>query len=75
MAKIINEKKLEAIEAEYMTFEAKYSGQLKQNQVQFPAPDILNVKIGAKIIFVKNNKPLWLNKIVFYSYKLIKLKM
>ena len=61
MAKTINEKKLEAIDAELMTFEANYTGQLKQNQVQFPAPDILNVKIGAKVVFVKNNKPLWLN--------------
>lgn len=61
MAKTINEKKLKEIAGDLLTFEAKYSGTLKQNQIHFPAPDILNLKIGAKIVFVKNNKPLWLN--------------
>ena len=60
-AKSINEDKLQRLVGEIRCFDAIYTGNLEAGKVRFPAPDRLNLKIGAKIIFVKNNKPTWLN--------------
>ena len=61
-AKMINEQKLEENPNKFMSFKATYTSQLKQRTVRFPAPDILDLKIGAKIIFVQNSSDgLWLN--------------
>ena len=61
-AKMINEKKLEENPNKLRTFNATYTGQLKQRKMNFPAPDILDLKIGAKIIFVQNSSDrLWFN--------------
>ena len=53
-AKTINERQLQEINQELMTFHATYTGILKQRKMHMPAPDILNLKVGAKIIFIKN---------------------
>ena len=31
------------------------------NKRRLPAPDRLELKVGAKVMFVKNNKPKWIN--------------
>jgi hypothetical protein len=46
---------------ESKSFDAVYDGDLQAGKIRFPAPDRLNLKVGAKVIFVKNNKPTWLN--------------
>lgn len=62
IAKAINEKKLKEINQDLITFNATYTGVLKQRKIHMPAPDILKLKIGAKIIFVKNDtNKLYLN--------------
>ena len=60
-AKSINENRLDKISSEMISFDAVYSDGLDAGKIKFPAPDRLNLKNGAKIIFVKNNYPLWLN--------------
>lgn len=60
-ARSINERKLDAIEDQIHTFEAEISGKINPSKIRFPAPDTLNLKTGARVIFVHNNKPLWHN--------------
>lgn len=60
-AKSINDSKLDELKTEIQTYNARYDGQLESGKIRFPAPDTLKVKVGAKVIFVKNNKPMWLN--------------
>ena len=60
-AKSINEQRLAQLDGSPKSFDAVYSGDLEAGKVRFPAPDRLNLKVGAKVIFVKNNKPMWLN--------------
>jgi len=60
-AKSINEHRLKQLPEAQRSFDAIYDGDLQAGRVRFPAPDRLNLKVGAKVIFVKNNKPTWLN--------------
>ena len=60
-AKSINYTELEKLDTELFTFDAVYDGELRAGQIRFPAPDKLHLKVGATVIFVKNNKPFWLN--------------
>ncbi len=60
-AKSINYNELEKLDPELFTFDAVYDGDLRAGHIRFPAPDKLHIKVGATIIFVKNNKPFWLN--------------
>lgn len=61
IAKSINDYHLNKIDEELHTFDAIYSGELKQGTARFQAPDRLQLKVGAKVIFVRNNRPNWLN--------------
>jgi ATP-dependent DNA helicase PIF1 len=60
-AKSINDGKLEEIKTDIVSYDALYGGEIESGKIRFPAPDKLNVKEGARVIFVKNCKPLWLN--------------
>lgn len=62
IAKSINESKLNQVPEKLYTFDAIFSGEMQYaKNLKFPAPDKLNIKIGAEVIFVKNNKPTWIN--------------
>lgn len=49
----INEKKLDNIESEILTFEAKIEGTFPQNA--YPTKETLELKVGAQVMFVKND--------------------
>jgi ATP-dependent DNA helicase PIF1 len=60
-AKSINTRKLDALETQLVKFEALVEGRFDVQKDRFHAPHWLEIKEGAQIIFVKNNKPYWLN--------------
>lgn len=60
-ARSINERKLDLINNKIFSFKAIFSGDINLGKMRFPAPDTLNLKVGARIIFVHNNKPFWHN--------------
>ena len=55
----INKMGLDSIDSQMHTFEAKISGKTKESSV--PAELLLNLKVGAKVMFVKNDHPKWVN--------------
>ena len=60
-AKSINDQKLNALTTKMETYEALIDGDVKIGRQRYPAPDLLHLKEGARVVFVKNNKPMWLN--------------
>jgi ATP-dependent DNA helicase PIF1 len=60
-AKTINTRELDALPGELRLYEAVVTGQLPVNSWKLPVPDRLELKIGARVIFLKNNKPQWIN--------------
>lgn len=60
-AKSINTRELDALPGEMRLYEAVITGQLPVNQWKLPVPDRLELKVGARVIFLKNNKPQWIN--------------
>ena len=53
MAISINEEKLDEIEAEEFVYESKITGDFKRKD--FPVPDKLRLKVGAQVIFCRND--------------------
>ena len=53
MAISINEEKLDEIEAEEFVYEGKITGNFKRKD--FPVPDKLRLKVGAQVIFCRND--------------------
>ena len=53
MAISINEEKLDEIEAEEFVYEGKITGDFKRKD--FPIPDKLRLKVGAQVIFCRND--------------------
>ena len=53
MAISINEEKLDEIEAEEFIYEGKITGDFKRKD--FPVPDKLRLKVGAQVIFCRND--------------------
>ncbi|MBQ2907358.1 MAG: helix-turn-helix domain-containing protein [Bacteroidales bacterium] len=49
----INETKLEALQSELLTFEAKIEGVFPENA--YPTKEVLELKVGAQVMFVKND--------------------
>ena len=49
----INEQKLDAIKSKLLTFEAEVKGVFPENA--FPTKEILELKVGAQVMFVKND--------------------
>lgn len=60
-ARTINTRELDKISGGMKTYEASVTGDLPANKWKSPAPDRLELKIGAKIMFLKNKKPSWIN--------------
>ena len=60
-AKKINTQELDVLPGEIRIYEAKITGHLPANKWKLNVPDRLELKVGAKIIFLKNKKPQWIN--------------
>jgi len=60
-AKSINTNRLDQLKGKLVKYDAKINGDINVEKYRFPAPDRLQLKEGAMVIFLKNNKPLWLN--------------
>jgi len=58
-AAFINNSELEAIDSEERVFHASIEGRIKPSNV--PAQEILKIKKGAQVMFVKNNGNVWVN--------------
>jgi ATP-dependent exoDNAse (exonuclease V) alpha subunit len=60
-AKAINTDQLNSLKTTLSTYLATVTGNIPANKWRTPAPDILELKIGAQVIFLKNKKPVWIN--------------
>lgn len=60
-AKKINTRELDALPGVLRIYEAVVTGHLRANKWKLNVPDRLELKLGAKIIFLKNRKPQWIN--------------
>ncbi len=60
-AKTINTRELARLAGSARLYEATVTGNLPVNKWKLPVPDRLELKVGAKIIFLKNKKPDWIN--------------
>lgn len=60
-ARTINTRELDRLPGDFKLYEASVAGTVPVNRWRLPAPDRLELKIGAKVMFVKNNKPKWIN--------------
>ena len=56
-----NTNELNVLPAPLHTFNAIIKGQFKVGEDRTPAPDKLELKVGARVLFVKNNRPYWVN--------------
>jgi len=57
----LNAAGLQKIDSELYTFKAKLDKITLEQAKGFQAPDILELKVGAKVVFVHNNDPHWIN--------------
>lgn len=60
-AKTINSRELDGLAGDVTVYEAVVTGNLTASQWKLPVSDRLELKVGATIIFLKNNKPSWIN--------------
>lgn len=60
-ARSINTRELNELPGELHVYEAAVTGQIPVNKWKLPVSDRLELKIGARVIFLKNNKPQWIN--------------
>ena len=60
-ARSINTGRLNQLKGKLVRYDAIICGDINVDKPRFPAPDRLQIKEGAMVIFLKNNKPLWLN--------------
>jgi hypothetical protein len=60
-AKKINTRELDVLPGSVQVYEATVTGNLPANKWKLNVSDRLELKIGAKVIFLKNNKPQWIN--------------
>ncbi len=61
MSREINIKKLNDIDAQEVIFNAIVTGRIPANKWSLAIPDRLHLKVGAKVVFMKNNIPNWIN--------------
>ena len=58
----INDRKLRSLDGEVLIFRAKILEGLKTIDLKnSPAPDMLKLKVGAQIVFIRNNGSKWIN--------------
>lgn len=60
-ARAINMRELDRLEGVPRVYEARVTGTIPVNGWKLPVTDRLELKIGAKVLFVKNCKPKWIN--------------
>lgn len=60
-AKTINTRELDNLPGKMSIYEATVTGNLPANKWKLNVSDRLELKVGAKIIFLKNKKPQWIN--------------
>lgn len=61
-AESINKRELDGLSSALYQFKAEIQGHYRDNRRRrFPAPDLLEIKEGAQVLFVKNNFPYWVN--------------
>ena len=60
-AKTINTRELDSLPGTIKLYEAVTTGSLPANRWKLNVPDLLELKVGAKIIFLRNKKPQWIN--------------
>ncbi|MES2408019.1 MAG: AAA family ATPase [Pseudomonadota bacterium] len=60
-AKKINTRELDALPGNVQIYEATVTGNLPTSKWKLNVSDRLELKVGAKVIFLKNNKPQWIN--------------
>jgi ATP-dependent DNA helicase PIF1 len=60
-AKKINTQRLDRLPGDVRVYEAVITGRLPANKWKLNVPDSLELKVGAKVIFLKNHKPQWIN--------------
>ncbi|MBS0225731.1 MAG: AAA family ATPase [Proteobacteria bacterium] len=60
-ARTINMRELAALQGSVWLYEANIGGNVDANKWKLPVPDRLELKVGAKVLFVKNRKPEWIN--------------
>ena len=60
-ARSINMRELDKLPGEMHLYEATIGGNVAANKWKLPVPDRLELKVGAKVIFLKNRKPDWIN--------------
>lgn len=61
MARTINSRELDQLPGTVRLYEAMTTGNMAANKWRLPAPDRLELKLGAKVMFVRNRKPDWIN--------------
>lgn len=60
-ARSINMRELDRLPGDTRLYEANIGGKVAANKWKLPVPDRLELKVGAKVIFLKNRKPDWIN--------------
>ncbi|MEO7324032.1 MAG: AAA family ATPase [Dokdonella sp.] len=60
-ARTINVRELDKIVESARLYDAEISGDVPANRWKLPVTDRLELKVGAKVIFLKNHKPYWIN--------------
>lgn len=60
-ARSINMRELDGIAGEVRLYEARLDGTVAANKWKLPVADRLELKVNAKVIFLKNRKPEWIN--------------
>ena len=60
-AKQVNTKKLNSLSGPMTTYHAQITGKIPAGKWKLPVSDVLELKLGSKVIFLKNKKPKWLN--------------
>lgn len=60
-ARSINMRELDKLAREMRLYEARITGDVPANRWKVPVQDRLEIKVGAKVIFLKNRKPEWIN--------------
>lgn len=75
----INTRELNALRTPLHSFDAIIKGEFKPGEDRSPAPDKLEIKVGARVLFVKNNRPFWVNgtlgEVVDISAEIIRVRI
>jgi len=60
-ARAINMQRLNELEGSAEIYDAVVTGRIPANKWHIAIPDKLHLKVGAKVVFMKNNTPNWIN--------------